>query len=136
MKKFVYGIGFFVLFLALGAGFYTSYRIGASRGSGRSSGETVSEADGTWETEAWETAANSAVLDSHAVETETKSVVGYILKEENNRVVVYCADGTTLFEYTDILVSDLPYDLQSQLREGKEISGTAQLYSFLENYSS
>ena len=48
MKKFVYGIGFFVLFLALGAGFYTSYRIGASRGSGRSSGETVSEADGTW----------------------------------------------------------------------------------------
>ena len=129
MKKFVYGIGFFVLFLALGAGFYTSYRIGASR-------ETVSEADGTWETEAWETAANSAVLDSHAVETEAKSVVGYILKEENNRVVVYCADGTTLFEYTDILVSDLPYDLQSQLREGKEISGTAQLYSFLENYSS
>ncbi len=124
MKKFVYGSGLFLLLFALGAGFYASYQFGVSRSP---------------ETEAAETAALSGTagsLDSYALETEAKGAVGYILKAENDRVVVYCADGTTLFEYTDILVSDLPYELQAEIRNGKEISGTAQLYSFLENYSS
>ena len=75
-------------------------------------------------------------LLSQTLETETKAPIGYILKAENDRVVVYCADGITMFEYTDILVSELPDDLQCEIRNGKSISGTSQLYSFLENYSS
>lgn len=138
MKKFVYCIGFFVLFLAVGAGFYASYRYGAAQGAGQ-----AAQAEGRTddrELDVQEAAAREASagvpLESYAVETEAKAAVGYILKEENDRVVVYCADGTTLFEYTDIFVSELPYELQSQIRRGKEISGSAQLYSFLENYSS
>lgn len=135
MKKIVYGTGFFVLFLVLMTAFYASYRMGAFKENGQSERKTASGQAEAAET--WETAANAGVpLESYTVETEAKSAVGYILKEENDRVVVYCADGTTLYEYTDILVSELPYDLQRQLRTGKEISGTSQLYSFLENYSS
>ena len=138
MRKFVYGTGFFVLLLAVGLGFYTSYRFGATKGVETARKDYVSE-ENTQESETRETAAaadSGEPLESHAVAAEAKSTVGYILREENDRVVVYCADGTTLYEYTDIFVSELPYDLQSQIRGGKEISGTAQLYSFLENYSS
>ena len=60
----------------------------------------------------------------------------YILLEENGYVAVYHADGETLFSTTDILMADLPEDLQEEIQNGKPIENEAQLYNFLENYTS
>ena len=60
----------------------------------------------------------------------------YYLTVRNGYVVVYLSDKQTLFEYTDILLTDLPTDLQEELKTGKTITGEEKLYGFLENYSS
>lgn len=60
----------------------------------------------------------------------------YYLTVRNGYVVVYLSDKQTLFEYTDILLTDLPADLQEELKTGKTITGEEKLYGFLENYSS
>lgn len=127
MKKFVYGSGFFLAVIIVGAGLSFSYRQGAAVSDGQ---------EGTVQTAPVNAAGEDVPLLSQTLETDTKAPIGYILKAENDRVVVYCADGITMFEYTDILVSELPDDLQCEIRNGKSISGTSQLYSFLENYSS
>ena len=60
---------------------------------------------------------------------------GYLLRELNGFVVVYLADGNTIYELTEIPLSDLPEELQQQILEGKILS-TEDEYGFLENYSS
>lgn len=60
----------------------------------------------------------------------------YILLEEKGYVAVYHTDRKTLYASTDILVSKLPEELQTEIARGKYISSEEQLYSFLENYSS
>ena len=60
----------------------------------------------------------------------------YILLEEDGYVAVYRGDRETLFSATDIRMTDLPEDLQQEIREGKGIETEAQLYNFLESYSS
>lgn len=60
----------------------------------------------------------------------------YILMEEDGYVAVYRGDRETLFSATDIRMTDLPEDLQQEIREGKGIETEAQLYNFLESYSS
>jgi len=60
----------------------------------------------------------------------------YILLEEKGYVAVYHTDRKTLYASTDILVSELPEELQEEIKEGKYIGSEEQLYNFLENYSS
>lgn len=60
----------------------------------------------------------------------------YYLNELNGYVVVYLNDQKTVFEYTNILLEDLPEELAEEIREGKTMEGTEKLYGFLENYSS
>lgn len=60
----------------------------------------------------------------------------YYLQELNGYVAVYQNDKTTVFEYTNIKVSDLPQELQTEIKKGKKIETTEKLYGFLENYSS
>lgn len=60
----------------------------------------------------------------------------YYLTVLNGYVVVFLSDRQTLFEYTDIPLTDLPTDLQDELKKGKMITGEEKLYGFLENYSS
>lgn len=76
-------------------------------------------------------------------EKKTLSVQGSAAKEEiyylkplNGYVVVYLEDGKTIFEYTDIEVSELPEEMQKEIEQGKRITGLEKLYGFLENYSS
>lgn len=123
-RKFVYGSGFFLAVILIGAGLAFSYRQGAA-----SIPEQV-------QTAPVNAAGDDEPVLSRTSEADSDVPVGYVLRAENDRVVVYCADGATMFEYTDILVSELPHDLQCEIREGKSIAGTSQLYSFLENYSS
>lgn len=60
----------------------------------------------------------------------------YLLKELNGYVIVYLGDGKTVYEVTGIAVLDLPNEVQTQMREGLKIYSAAELYAFLENYSS
>lgn len=60
----------------------------------------------------------------------------YILLEEKGYVAVYHTDRKTLYASTDILVSELPQELQQEIEGGKYIGSEEQLYNFLENYSS
>lgn len=76
-------------------------------------------------------------------EKETLSVQGSAAKEQifylkslNGYVVVYLEDGKTIFEYTDIKVSELSEEMQQEIEQGKRITGLEKLYGFLENYSS
>ena len=60
----------------------------------------------------------------------------YYMKDVNGYVVVYMNDRTTVYEYTNILISDLPDTYQNEIKNGMIIEGTEKLYGFLENYSS
>ena len=60
----------------------------------------------------------------------------YYLKVENNKIVVYLRDMETVFIYTDILLSDMPDDLQQDIIHVKCINNLEDLYDFLESYSS
>jgi len=78
-----------------------------------------------------------------AEENETLNVQGNAVKENifyleplNGYVVVYLEDKNTIFEYTDIRVSELPDEIQREIEQGKRIIGLEKLYGFLENYSS
>ena len=60
----------------------------------------------------------------------------FFLMEVNGYVAVYMSDRETVYEYTDILVSELPYVLQNEIKNGKYVENMQELYGFLENYSS
>ena len=81
--------------------------------------------------------------DSRVKQENTVSTQGdaqkeevYYLRELNGYVAVYMNDRKTVYEYTNILVSELPEAYREQIREGMVIEGTDRLYGFLENYSS
>ena len=67
---------------------------------------------------------------------EKEEEQSYYLTILNGYVVVFRSDRQTLFEYTDIPLTDLPTELQNELKKGKIIIGEEKLYGFLENYSS
>ncbi|MBR5248399.1 MAG: hypothetical protein IKV27_05605 [Lachnospiraceae bacterium] len=60
----------------------------------------------------------------------------FYLKVEDNFVVVYLEDKTTIYMDTDILLKDLPEDLQQEIIQVMFVPDEESLYDFLENYSS
>ena len=76
--------------------------------------------------------------DSSSVTTGSKASKNdcYYLMEVNGYIVVYFSDKKTPYEYTDIHDDELPELLRQEIRNGKYIESTAELYGFLENYSS
>lgn len=61
----------------------------------------------------------------------------YYLAILNNKVVVYLADGKTVYMETDIMAEDLPADvLQELLTQKRVINAEEDLFDFLESYSS
>lgn len=61
---------------------------------------------------------------------------GYYLKELDGYVIVYLYDQKTIFELTDIRIDDLELNLQEEIKAGKYIETTKELYGFLETYTS
>ena len=119
--KTKYVIGFFcVLFFAavlLTAGYQLSYRHVMDRQAAR--------ADETAPTTERISAEGAAVQEE-----------GYYLSELQGYVAVYLNDRTTIYEFTEIPVSDLPEEVQQELASGKYVETAEELYAFLENYSS
>ncbi len=60
----------------------------------------------------------------------------YYVIYRQGRIVIYYSDRKTVFEYPDIKLNDLPIQLQCELLSGKEMKDEAELYNFLQNYSS
>lgn len=125
MKK-KYVIGFFAaLFLVvflLSAGYQISYRHVIDRQASLEEEQSA--------------VTKSISTEGDAVTEKTDRDGGYLLRELNGFVVVYLADGNTIYELTEIPLSDLPEELQQQILEGKILSTEDELYGFLENYSS
>lgn len=61
---------------------------------------------------------------------------GYYLCELQGYVVVYLGDQETIYEMTEIPVSDLPETVREEVKAGKFVETARELYGFLENYSS
>jgi hypothetical protein len=60
----------------------------------------------------------------------------FYLRVEDNFVVVYLDDLETVYMNTDILLTDLPDEVQQEIIHVKYISSEESLYDFLETYSS
>ena len=60
----------------------------------------------------------------------------FYLSELNGYVVVYLEDRSTIYEYTNIAVAELPERVKDEITNGKKIKSVQELYGFLENYSS
>ncbi len=60
----------------------------------------------------------------------------FFLKSEENFIVVYYSDLSTVYMYTDIVMDQLPEEIQAEINEGKQINSLENLYSFLESYTS
>lgn len=61
---------------------------------------------------------------------------GYYVCELHGYVVVYLYDQTTIYEVTNIRVSDLPEEVQEKVMDKLYLETEEKLYGFLENYSS
>ena len=74
--------------------------------------------------------------DAVAAEGEVSKEEVFYLMDLNGFVAVYREDRQTIYEYTNIVVEDLPEDVRQEILKGKEIRSVEKLYGFLENYSS
>ena len=105
-----YGIGFLLGFIILIALFALAYKISYNRALEK----------------------NNTKQEELVAETE----LCYYIKDSEGYVTVYESDQKTVYEYTSILVADLPENVQEQLKEGIKVTSLEQVYGFLENYSS
>ena len=106
-----YGIGFLIAMFVLVGMFFLAYRISYNRALEKHEAE-----------------------ERQMVQNELETC--YYIKEADGYVIVYEADQKTPYEYTSILVEDLPDYVQKQLKDGIKFTSLAQVYGFLENYSS
>ena len=60
----------------------------------------------------------------------------YYMIYKHGRMIVYYSDHKTVYDYPDLILSDLPLDLQCQTIVGMPIKDEVELYNFLQNYSS
>lgn len=125
-----YGIGFFaaaiILLLVLTGAYQLTYHKAKER--------AALELEETKENEA----APRSQSSGEAVTTEGEALKedAYYLMEVNGYIVVYLSDKETPYEYTDIPYDELPALVREEIRNGKYIENTEELYGFLENYSS
>ena len=110
MKK-KYGIGFLVGILLLILTFILAYRVSYNHALNQK---------------------EAKINEQISAEVE----ICYYIKDTAGYVTVYEADGKTVYEYTSILVSELPEHLQKDLQSGIKVTSLGQVYGFLENYSS
>jgi hypothetical protein len=92
---------------------------------------TQTGADGDTEAD-WETDLEVNSIVNQNANSDDK----YIIFSEDGILVVYYADRTTVFFNSGVRADALPSDLQDCLPTGISFANEAELYEFLENYSS
>lgn len=75
------------------------------------------------------------IRKSYCFVSEPEETVFYLVTEDHY-ITVYTQDMQNVYLYTDICVEELPEELQEEIIQKKLISGEADLYHFLESYSS
>ena len=60
----------------------------------------------------------------------------YLVKEEDGNLVVFLADGKTVYMETGIRTEDLSHELSEEARLGIPFTSERSLFDFLESYSS
>lgn len=60
----------------------------------------------------------------------------YFIVVENNLLTIYYKDLNTVFLHTDIVLEDLPNELQQEIMKIKSFDTQEELYNFLESYTS
>lgn len=122
-----YGIGFFasaiIAVLAVSSAYQLSYQKAKERAQTQVTKEQEEPATSKSEP--------TVSADGRALKEDC-----YYLMEVNGYVVVYLSDKKTAYEYTDILYDELPATIREEIRNGKYMESTEELYGFLENYSS
>ncbi|HIW84200.1 MAG TPA: hypothetical protein H9873_07755 [Candidatus Dorea gallistercoris] len=123
-----YGIGFFavaiIAVLVITCAYQFTFQKAKEKAQAQTEEETQEQNPSLEEEE-------SVTADGAALKEDC-----YYLMEVNGYIVVYLSDRQTPYEYTDIRFDDLPASLREEVRNGKYVEGEAQLYGFLENYSS
>lgn len=120
-----YGIGFFAVTIIAVLAIICAYQLSFQKAKEKAHAEMQEQ------TQAMEQPEESVSADGHALKEDC-----YYLMEVNGYIVVYLSDKKTPYEYTDILYDELPAVIRSEIRNGKYIESTEDLYGFLENYSS
>lgn len=160
MKRIFYGIGFFTAVFFLSAEFIISYQIADLKDRMQGLEEDVMiqarEASAAAEQrptdyifERYDEEAKKIKKEQFKVQSYSGTCVvlredrvqeskeaGYDLKAKEGYVVVYYKDTDIVYEYTNIPVSALPGAVQAEIFTGKILRTDAELYGFLENYSS
>ena len=159
MKRMIYGIGFFLVLLFLGAGFFLSYQVADLRQemtrlqeSSAKARQQVSALVSSKDQElVFETYEEGSLLRNRyritaygpeqivlrqEEEEETGADQKFLLKVEEGCITVYDKESGEVFEHTNIPLETLPQELQAEVLLGKTLEGNEELYSFLENYSS
>ena len=122
-----YGIGFFAITIVAVLLVTCAYQISFQKAKERAREARTQKENEIQVSEKEET----VVADAEALKEDC-----YYLMEVNGYIVVYLSDKKTPYEYTDILYENLPLSLRQEIRNGKYIEDTEELYGFLENYSS
>ena len=123
--KTKYIVGFFAVILIFGALLTAGYQI---------SYERIAERSAAPDNEITDT--RSITAEGEAAAEDASGEEGYYLCEMQGFVVVYLSDRQTIYEMTEIPLSDLPEEVQQEVAAGKYIATRDELYGFLENYSS
>lgn len=124
--KTKYIVGFFAAILLAGALLTAGYQI---------SYERIAERSAAPDNEVTDT--RSITAQGEAVDEEDgENEEGYYLCEMQGFVVVFLSDRQTIYELTEIPLTDLPEEVQQEIASGKYIATEDELYGFLENYSS
>lgn len=121
-----YGIGFFLVTIIAVLFITCAYQLSYHKAK-----ERAAEAKVEKEKEPADEPEKTVATEGEALKDDC-----YYLMEVNGYIVVYLSDKKTPYEYTDILYDELPEKLREEIRNGKYIEDTKELYGFLENYSS
>ena len=126
IMKSRYIIGFFAAFLILGMLLAAGYQLTYDHVMDRQEAQARDEVFGT----------ESIAAEGEKVTNPGDEEEGFYLCELQGFVAVYLNDQETIYEFTEIPVTDLPEEVQQEVAEGKYVATIKELYAFLENYSS
>lgn len=79
---------------------------------------------------------SSKKIESRTIKEASNNDSGYYIMEKDGYVCIYKAQDKSLYYQSDILIEDLPLQLQEEIRIGKYIGSELEVYHFLESYSS
>ena len=125
MMKSRYIIGFFALFLIVGVLLAAGYQFTYDHAMDRQKAQVREEVSET----------KSIAAEGEKVENPD-AADGFYLCELQGFVAVYLSDRKTIYEFTEIPLTDLPEEVQQEVAAGKYVRTEKELYAFLQNYSS